>query len=79
MQRFVIRTKPSKLKRSFGPGSGPNERLLKLRMTVTQLLRYERIEKEFNLCQETRGYTERVCFKIIKSVSMKICSFSLKI
>lgn len=39
---------------------GPEGRLLKLRKTVTALLKHERIELNFNRADESRAYAERV-------------------
>lgn len=39
---------------------GPEERLVKLRKTVTALFKYERIEANFAIAEEARGYSERV-------------------
>ena len=55
------RMTPRKLKWTFGCGSGPGERIKRLRMTVTGLIRHERIESTFARCDETRGYAEKVC------------------
>jgi len=59
--KFPHRMTPRKLKWTFGCGSGPGERIKRLRMTVTGLIRHERIESTFARCDETRGYAERVC------------------
>lgn len=39
---------------------GPEGRLMKLRKTVTALIKHERIELNFNRADESRGYVERV-------------------
>lgn len=39
---------------------GPEGRLLKLRKTVTALIKHERIELFYNRADEARGYAERV-------------------
>lgn len=39
---------------------GPEGRLRKLRKTVTALIKYERIELNYNRADEARGYAERV-------------------
>lgn len=58
----------SKLNINVSPGprklknpAGPEGRLLKLRKTLTALVKYERIELNLNRAEETRGYVERVC------------------
>lgn len=40
--------------------AGPEGRLLKLRKTLTALIKYERLELNFNRAEEARGYAERV-------------------
>lgn len=40
--------------------AGPEGRLLKLRKTVTALIKHERIELNYNRADEARGYAERV-------------------
>lgn len=39
---------------------GPQGRLNKLRKTVNALFKYERLELNYTLADETRGYAERV-------------------
>ena len=39
---------------------GPEGRLDKLRKTVTALVKYERLEMNYNRADEARGYAERV-------------------
>lgn len=39
---------------------GPQGRLKKLRKTVNALFKYERLELNYTLADETRGYAERV-------------------
>lgn len=39
---------------------GPEGRLLKLRKTVTAMIKHERIELNFNRADEARAYVERV-------------------
>lgn len=51
---------------------GPQGRLKKLRKTVTALFKYERIELNYTLADESRGYAERVslglfCYFIVRS------------
>lgn len=41
---------------------GPQGRLKKLRKTVTALFKYERLELNYTLADETRGYAERVSY-----------------
>lgn len=40
--------------------AGPEGRLNKLRQTVNALFKYERLELNYTLADETRGYAERV-------------------
>lgn len=44
---------------------GPEGRLLKIRKTVTALIKHERIELNFNRADESRAYAERVRHFII--------------
>ncbi|KAK3601149.1 hypothetical protein CHS0354_019143 [Potamilus streckersoni] len=60
MFRFPVRNTPRKLKKSFGVGSGPAERIKKLQMLVTALIRNERLEAKESYCLETRGYAEQL-------------------
>ena len=39
---------------------GPEGRLLKLRKTVTALVKHERLEMNYNRADEARGYAERL-------------------
>lgn len=57
----------SQLKIAIRPGirnlkniDGPEGRLNKLRKSVTALVKYERLEMNYNRADETRGYAERV-------------------
>lgn len=43
---------------------GPQGRLKKLRKTVTALFKYERIELNYTLADESRGYAERVSLRL---------------
>lgn len=54
--RVAIPAKPRKL-RNY---AGPEGRLLKLRKTVTALVKHERIELNYDRAHEARGYIERV-------------------
>lgn len=47
--------------RKFRNPKGPEERLNKLRKTVTALFKYERIELNYPRADEARMYAERVC------------------
>lgn len=46
--------------RKFRNPDGPEGRLNKMRATVTELVKNERIELNYNRADEARGYTERV-------------------
>lgn len=54
--RFAIRPN----KRNLRNPQGPEGRLLKLRKTVTALVKHERIELFHNRADEARGYMELV-------------------
>lgn len=54
--RFAIRPK----KRNLKNPDGPEGRLLKLRKTVTALVKHERIELFYQRADEARGYAELV-------------------
>ncbi|KAK7869029.1 hypothetical protein R5R35_002979 [Gryllus longicercus] len=45
---------------------GPEGRLLKLRKTVTGLIKHERIELNYNRADEARGYAERLISEAIR-------------
>lgn len=50
---------------------GPEGRLLKLRKTVTALIKYERVELFQQRAHETQGYAERVSlFKYFQQISL---------
>lgn len=59
--KFAIRPKHRRMKNP----KGPEGRLMKLRQSVTALLKYERLEMNYNRADETRGYAERVSTKIL--------------
>lgn len=44
---------------------GPEGRLLKLRKTVTAIIKHERIELNYHRADEARAYVERVSVKYI--------------
>lgn len=54
---------PPKHRRLSSP-EGPEGRINKLRKTVTGLIKYERIELNYNRGDEARQYAERVRIKI---------------
>lgn len=54
--RMVVAPRHRNLKNA----DGTEGRLLKLRKTVTALIKYERIELNYNRADEARGYAERV-------------------
>ena len=59
--RFPVRNRPRKFSGTFGAGTGPEERMLRIRKVLTRLIRDERIEGNYSHLLETRGYTELVC------------------
>lgn len=64
--KFAIQPKHRVMKNPLGPEG----RLMKMRKTVTALLKYERLELMYNRGDEARGYAERVRAKMIKFSSM---------
>lgn len=47
---------------------GPEGRLLKLRKTVTAMIKHERIELNYNRADEARAYVERVSIKTDRKI-----------
>ncbi|XP_037026490.1 39S ribosomal protein L17, mitochondrial [Bradysia coprophila] len=60
--RVAIPLRPRKL----SSPKGPEGRLLKLRKTVTALLKHERIEMNYDRAHEARGYAERLISDAIR-------------
>ncbi|KAH8342470.1 hypothetical protein KR059_008972 [Drosophila kikkawai] len=58
MSQLRIAVRPNK--RNLKNPDGPEGRLLKLRKTVTALMKHERIELFYNRADEARGYAELV-------------------
>lgn len=58
MSQLRIAVRPNK--RHLKNIDGPEGRLLKLRKTVTALVKHERIELFYNRADEARGYAELV-------------------
>lgn len=58
MSQLRIAIQPTK--RRLRNIDGPEGRLLKLRKTVTALVKHERLELNYNRADETRGYAELV-------------------
>lgn len=54
--RFKVQPKYRRLRNV----DGPEGRLLKIRKTVTALIKYERLELNYHRADECRGYAERV-------------------
>lgn len=54
--KFAIRPKH----RQFAQKGGPEGRLMMFRLTLTALLKHERIELNYHRADEARGYIERV-------------------
>lgn len=50
-----------KPRRKLKNADGPIGRIRKIQKTLTALLKYERLELNYNRADETRGYVERVC------------------
>lgn len=55
-----LRIKINPHPRKLSSPQGPEGRLNKLRKTVTALIKFERIELNYNRADEARQYTERV-------------------
>jgi len=58
--RVPLNRRPRKLRGTLGLGSGPEGRIERIRMTVTQLMRHERLEGSFAVLDESRAYAELV-------------------
>lgn len=58
MSKLRIRVNPRH--KNLKHPDGPQGRLNKLRKTVNALFKYERLELNYTLADETRGYAERV-------------------
>lgn len=58
MSKLRIRVNPRH--KNLKSPEGPQGRLNKLRKTVNALFKYERLELNYTLADETRGYAERV-------------------
>lgn len=61
--RFAIAPSHRRLKNI----DGPEGRLLKLRKTVTALIKHERLELNYNRGDEARAYAERVIIDFLLS------------
>lgn len=55
-----LRIKVSPIYRRLKNSEGPKGRIDKLRKTVTALIKFERLEMNYNRADEARGYAERV-------------------
>ena len=66
--RIPVADRAIKLRGVLGMGSGPEGRMIKLQNTVTQLIRYERIEGSYRVLEESRGYVELVSTLFIANV-----------
>jgi large subunit ribosomal protein L17 len=55
-----------KPRRRFRNPDGSEGRLLKLRKTLTALIKYERLELNYPRADETRGYVDQVCLIIYR-------------
>lgn len=65
MLKFPYRPRPRRFPKGDGlkpdgHGTGPLGRITKMRKVVTAVVRHERIEMSYPLCDESRGYVERV-------------------
>lgn len=65
-----LRIKVNPRLRKFRNPKGPEERLNKLRKTVTALVKHERIELNYPRADEARMYAERVSTKKISNISV---------
>lgn len=54
--KFNVKSDPRRMRNV----DGPEGRLRKIQKTLTALIKYERIELNYNRADETRGYVERV-------------------
>jgi len=63
MSRLRIKYKPDR--RKLKNPEGPEGRLKKIRKTLSALIKHERIELNYNRADETRGYAERVCIRLL--------------
>ncbi|XP_036336987.1 39S ribosomal protein L17, mitochondrial-like [Rhagoletis pomonella] len=63
MSQLRIAVKP---RRNLKNPDGPEGRLLKLRKTVTALVKHERIELYYNRADEARGYAELLISNAIR-------------
>ena len=61
-----LRIKVNPRKRHLKSPAGPEGRLLKIRKTLTGLIKHERIELNYNRADETRGYVERLISDAIR-------------
>ncbi|KAI9581323.1 39S ribosomal protein L17, mitochondrial [Glossina fuscipes] len=64
-------------KRNLKNPKGPEGRLLKLRKTVTALLKHERIELYYNRADEARGYAELLISNAIRYGDRHIATMEL--
>ncbi|KZC06449.1 39S ribosomal protein L17, mitochondrial, partial [Dufourea novaeangliae] len=60
--RFNVRGKPRRLSNP----DGPEGRLRRIRKTLTALVKYERIELNYERADETRGYVERLISEALR-------------
>lgn len=67
-----LRVKVNPTHRRLKNPKGPEGRLNKLRKTVTGLIKYERIELQYNRADEARPYAERVLILIFYHISNHI-------
>lgn len=76
--RIPVAHRARKLRGVLGMGSGPEGRMQKLRATVTELIRYERLEGSYRVLDESRGYAELVSYIFTPSMKSSVhCTLTL--
>lgn len=60
-------------RRKFRTPEGPEGRLRKLQKTLTALIKYERLELNYPIADETRGYVDQAC--ALLSIVIRIVLF----
>ncbi|EFN83429.1 39S ribosomal protein L17, mitochondrial isoform X2 [Harpegnathos saltator] len=61
--RFNVKPNPRRMRNI----DGPEGRLRKIQKTLTALIKYERIELNYNRADETRGYVEQLIHEAIRN------------
>ena len=65
-----LRIKVIPTHRNLKNPKGPEGRIDKLRKTVTGLIKFERLELNYNRADEARQYTERVSKKTLSDIAL---------